>query len=335
MIRNKHLRRALAAALAMAVFSGAPALSDEDIGEALGKAILEGLMEGLAEDEDSPASSGRSGYGLPNAPSDWRPGSRVLGQWSNGKWYPAQVDTVRRDGYRLVFDDGDTAVVDASRIHPFVWRVGSRVECKWQGNNKYYFGRIAAMKGNHLFIKYDDGDKENTTTSRCRDAGNIGRTRTTRKKTRPAKVVTAPAPTNRRSGTGTRVLGQWSDGKWYPARVQSQSNGRYRLQFDDGDVATVGGHQVTPLSWSSGTRVDCRYQGGRSYYSGVISRIAGNTLTVVYNGGNRETTAVGFSGRGGSASAYSEQRRRLQESSADVPSDPTEFLRVIEQNRGR
>ncbi len=47
-------------------------------------------------------------------------------------------------------------------------QVGSRVQCNWKGQGRLYPGSVTRMKGNSVYIKYDDGDQEDTVASRCK-----------------------------------------------------------------------------------------------------------------------------------------------------------------------
>ncbi|NOG61524.1 MAG: hypothetical protein HND53_13560 [Proteobacteria bacterium] len=92
----------------------------------------------------------------------------VLGQWSNGKWYPARISGYYEGLYDLYFLDGDTSSVDDSKIRTFNWDVETRVSCKWQGKDRYYSGVITKIHGASVSINYDDGDKEKTSIKYCR-----------------------------------------------------------------------------------------------------------------------------------------------------------------------
>jgi hypothetical protein len=54
------------------------------------------------------------------------------------------------------------------------FNVGARVSCNWQDGGIYYNGEITRTRGNRIHISYDDGDQEDTTTSKCRLAGGGG-----------------------------------------------------------------------------------------------------------------------------------------------------------------
>ena len=52
--------------------------------------------------------------------------------------------------------------------------VGSRVSCNWKGGGIYYNGKITRKTGSSIHVSYDDGDQEDTTTSKCRLVGSGG-----------------------------------------------------------------------------------------------------------------------------------------------------------------
>ena len=135
---------------------------------------------------------------------------------------------------------------------------------------------------------------------------------------------------------GSRVLGQWSDGYWYPATVQSTHNGQYTLTFDDGDSATVYSNQVTPLNWTTGSRVQCNWLGKGKYYSGTITSQRGHNIHVSYDDGDQENTSVGRcrASKATASTAHQQQVQSIRESSRHVPDDPQDFLNAIERNRG-
>ena len=98
----------------------------------------------------------------------WQAGDRVLGQWGDGYWYPAQVAEADGTNFSVAFDDGDTAVLPAVKIRRINWTVGTKVQCNWQNKGGYYSGTITEMDGESIHISYDDGDQEDATISICR-----------------------------------------------------------------------------------------------------------------------------------------------------------------------
>ncbi len=104
----------------------------------------------------------------PNAAVAQRAGDRVLGQWSDGFWYPARIQSVDGSRIRLIYDDGDLGTVGPNQIRAINWGVGSRLQCNWQNRGTYYSGTIAQRQGDSIFVNYDDGDREQTVIGRCR-----------------------------------------------------------------------------------------------------------------------------------------------------------------------
>jgi hypothetical protein len=93
---------------------------------------------------------------------------------------------------------------------------------------------------------------------------------------------------------GDRVLGKWSDGLWYPARITNRDAGLYYLQYDDGDRGTAGFREVRAINWGVGTRVECNWKKGGTYYPGRIAAKRGETITINYDDGDREVAQIGI-----------------------------------------
>ncbi len=98
----------------------------------------------------------------------WKAGDRVLGQWSDGLWYPARITGAAGADFNVSFDDGDKAVLPAAKIRKIDWKVGTKVSCNWKKGGLYYTGTITKMEGESIHISYDDGDQEDSTISICR-----------------------------------------------------------------------------------------------------------------------------------------------------------------------
>lgn len=96
------------------------------------------------------------------------PGSRVLAQWGDGLWYPARVAASEGGRVSVNFDDGDVAAVGPSQVRPLDWQPGTRVECNWHNQGRYFPGKLAAIAADNIQIRYDDGDAESATVARCR-----------------------------------------------------------------------------------------------------------------------------------------------------------------------
>jgi TPR repeat protein len=74
-------------------------------------------------------------------------------------------------------------------------------------------------------------------------------------------------------GVNDHVLAQWNDGLWYSARIKTIHGGRYEVVWDDGDSPlTVNADQVRRIDWDVGTRLRCRWQGGKFYEGAVLAR---------------------------------------------------------------
>lgn len=147
-------------------------------------------------------------------------------------------------------------------------------------------------------------------------------------------VTTRAAPPRSQFGVGSKVFGQWSNGRWYPARIESlRPYGNYFLIFADGDTAVVRSNQVRLFNWGRGSSVECKLSDGR-YYPGQIVGLRGNNLTVRYSNGAEMPTRLNRcrvgAGARSSTTAHMRDVQRINESAAGVPSDPEEFLRLVQ-----
>ncbi len=92
---------------------------------------------------------------------------KVLARWTDG-WYVGTVLERVGDRFKVVFDDGDSAIVPQSGIRLLAWSAGTRLQCNFKGSGRYYFGMITQKSGSRITVKYDDGDQEVTLIGRCR-----------------------------------------------------------------------------------------------------------------------------------------------------------------------
>jgi len=96
-------------------------------------------------------------------------GDWVLARYKNGNfWYPGVIQSVSGDRIVVAYDDGDRETLLISAVRPYNWAIGSRVQCNFRGAGQWFPGRITSLGGSALSIDYDDGDKERTSTGRCR-----------------------------------------------------------------------------------------------------------------------------------------------------------------------
>ena len=95
---------------------------------------------------------------------------------------------------------------------------------------------------------------------------------------------------------GDWVLGQWRGGAyWFPGVVQSHNGDKITILYDDGTLETEPSKRVRPYTWNLGTRVECRWAGGSTWYPGQITSISGDgtELNIKYDDGERERIATG------------------------------------------
>lgn len=106
-----------------------------------------------------------------SAPQPLAQGDWVLAHWQeDDTWFfPGVVSAREDDQLTIQYDDGDVGTQPASEVRAFDWQVGTALWCRWT-NEQWYPARITQMSPNRYDIRvaYDDGDKGEMNTSRCR-----------------------------------------------------------------------------------------------------------------------------------------------------------------------
>lgn len=96
------------------------------------------------------------------------------------------------------------------------FNVDDRVECRWKNGSTWYPGVIVEKTGNRVFIHYNDGDKEHTTTGKCRKL---------------ERTVHSG-----HLGIGSRVSCYWKGGKTlYPGVIKKKTGNQVFIHYNDGD----------------------------------------------------------------------------------------------------
>jgi len=96
------------------------------------------------------------------------------------------------------------------------FEVNDRVECRWKNGSTWYPGVIAEKTGKQIFIHYNDGDKEHTTTNKCRKIG--------------GHVYSGELE------KGSAVSCYWKGGnKLYPGIIKEKTGTQVFIHYNDGD----------------------------------------------------------------------------------------------------
>ncbi len=94
---------------------------------------------------------------------------------------------------------------------------------------------------------------------------------------------------------GDWVLARWQGADyWFPGVVERSDGSNVTVAYDDGTRETRPIRQVKAYDWDLGTRVECRWAGGRDWYPGRIAAVSanGSTIRVNYDDGDREETTT-------------------------------------------
>ena len=98
-------------------------------------------------------------------------GDWVLARWRGDQyWFPGVIESRAGGSITIAYDDGTRETLPPHLVRPYDWRVGTHVQCQWQGGTEWYSGKISAMSsdGVTISVAYDDGDREQTRTGACR-----------------------------------------------------------------------------------------------------------------------------------------------------------------------
>lgn len=102
----------------------------------------------------------------------WDIGDRVLALWpvEDIWWYAGTVIELEDEEFVIAYDDGDRAVLASEHLAPLELTVGTIVHGRFQAGEAYFPGTITELRGNAIFIEYQDGDSEWTTAAMIRIA---------------------------------------------------------------------------------------------------------------------------------------------------------------------
>lgn len=81
-----------------------------------------------------------------------------------GVWYAGYLNKIEKTLVDIQLSIGSSVRVGLDNIRPLKISVNDRVFARWQGGPVLYTGKAAKVEGDRVFIEYDDGDKEWTTS---------------------------------------------------------------------------------------------------------------------------------------------------------------------------
>jgi hypothetical protein len=215
--------------------------------------------------------------GEPVSDSNWRVGDRVLGRWFDFFWYPATILAIGTKGYHLLFDDGDQRIVQDLALMPLDVEEGEElfIRPKNQPQRLYTPARVTRVQGEIIDVELEDGERE------------------TNQKVSRARFWRCPVGTQSFScDEGDRVWAQDVDGFTYPGEILSIDNDKIIVQFLDGPERMLTPELLKPFTLSAGTRVECRWKGGQTYFPGKITAVEGDRIHLAYDDGDQEWTTV-------------------------------------------
>ena len=224
---------------------------------------------------------------------NFKVGDRVDARFQGGAaWYPGHVSKEVDTGlYTVAYDDGDVeSNIAAALIRPridtpttgevqnaapkkntrLLLCVGDRVRARFRGRKRWYPGHISeVLSGSRYAIDYDDGDKETRVPARF--------------------VRRLDDSLDSKSGRAQPLLQQGrqrQQARPTPAKTKAAS----------GDTtASVSAppapkrSRTQPNLFCAGDRVEARFKGGRTHYTGTVEKVLNNgTYNICYDDGDKE-----------------------------------------------
>jgi hypothetical protein len=87
-------------------------------------------------------------------------GDRVWAPWNSATLFAGTVDKIEGNDAHIHFDDGDRGWVQLQQLLPLEIFAGLRVIARWKRGSSYFPGIVTQVKGEDVYVHYDDGDKE-------------------------------------------------------------------------------------------------------------------------------------------------------------------------------
>jgi ribosomal protein L21E len=208
-------------------------------------------------------------------------GDVVWAEWRPNSWYHGKIAKVDGKDFHIAFDDGDTAIVDGSRIaldrvpRKNMLKVETRVLAKFKQGH-FYPGKIANIGGDRYGIKFDDGDGDTVALDDLRLIGTTAQEKIT---------------------VGEVVWAEWRPNSWYHGRIAKVDGKDLHIAFDDGDTAVVDGSRIAldrvprKNMLKVETRVLAKFKQGH-FYPGKIANINGDRYGIRFDDGDGDTVAL-------------------------------------------
>lgn len=255
-------------------------------------------------------------------------GDAIQARYKNGKrMFPGKIAAVNSDGtYDILYDDGDTEprVVEASieraagssdtKTRPkspakATFRLNQAVRAKYKMGSRWFAGKIKKVNTDGTFdVLYEDGDME----LRVEREFIEGVEEEVAESPREVASRTKSSLDSKQSslGVGAAVKARYKKGsKLFSGKITKvRTDGTYEIRYEDGDVemrverefiesvrqdeeedSKSTASEKQPAGFEVGDRVQAYYKGGRSLYSGRITKkYPGGKYDVTYDDGDLE-----------------------------------------------
>jgi hypothetical protein len=179
---------------------------------------------------------------------------------------------------------GTTTITRVGEVYHLDWDLGRE---QYQGV-AIRTGKVLSSSWGHGIVVYEIGAKKLTGKFATFPSDGKLRTETLTFVKPLAKVAAGDWK------VGDPVLVNWSrDAYWYPAKIAKKQEGRYFVEFLDGDEEWTTPTRISAENLEAGDRIFANWKGQGVYYPGRIASRDGQTIHINYDDGDRETTTIG------------------------------------------
>lgn len=106
---------------------------------------------------------------LPASVLAFEPGQKVLARFEGGPaWFSGVVESSDAQGVVVLYHDGDRERRPIDEVRPFDWRVGTPIQCNWDGTFSWVSGEIVEIEGLRLVFRFGEGQELDIPIAFCR-----------------------------------------------------------------------------------------------------------------------------------------------------------------------
>jgi hypothetical protein len=211
----------------------------------------------------------------------WKVGDRVFAQrGANVGWFPGTVKHFDGERFYVIFDNKEDALVNGHEMMNLGLKEGQQVFVQDASVEEDMPALVLEVGEESFHLQYPTGEKKWTPLKTIRV---------------DPELIDQPAFSLQPEewSLGDRVWGCWFDLLWYPGIVLQTHPKGIQVLFDImGEAVFVPVNRVRPLAAFPGEPIEARWQAGRNFFPGKITKVTGEVVHVHYDHGEEETTSI-------------------------------------------